>query len=134
MNLLEELAELFKGHESAYGFLKILVRFLHAADDTVDEGFKAEKFCETLYLASLTFSSQYYREHYIELGSCFHTALNTWATTIEWERSGEEKKRNAANILRHCGFEMILKVVLMEHDWEKQREIDKLLRERVLNS
>jgi len=132
--MMNKLAELFRDKQEAWMFLEAHNQYINQIDDLIDEEFNRERFLKVLYLSSLIYSCAYFIRNRSVLLPIEHNILNTYADSVEWENSGEDKKVRAADVIRHCGQEMIFAIIKLEFGYEMLRQLSSKLRENFLNT
>jgi len=105
--------------------------YCHLIDDIVDGDtpFTNERFLEVLMLANKVYSLPFYRTYAPMLSSVVAMVTNTYADSVEWEKSDEEYKRKVADVIRQCGNEMIYAVANICGGHTLMRKISLRLRE-----
>lgn len=133
--LRHQIKLLLKEYPGAILFLEIYNQYVHCIDDLVDEAaFRndPENILRMANLASACFSTDFWRQNAHILLPIEQMANNTYADSIVWERSPDEKKKVAADTLRHSGLDIYLKTVEICCGREALRELSPLIREHTL--
>ena len=131
---IEHLSELFREKPEAWSFLLLHSQLTNIIDDLIDEDFQRERLLRAFYIASLLYSSDYFLRNRAILLPIEHQIINTYADSVDWETSGEEKKVAAADVIRHCGQEMVFAVIKLEFGYDMLRQLSGKLREMFLNT
>lgn len=132
---MDTLDQLFVGKPEAWQFLQLHTQYVHTIDDLIDETFQKERLLRAMYIASLLYSSDYFVRNRSNLLPIEHTVLNTYADSVDWENSPEERKQKAADVMRHAQQEMIFAVIRLEFGYDTLRQWSIKLREHwLLNS
>lgn len=132
--MIDKLFPLFIDRPEAWQFILLYKKYIHTIDDLVDEKFDINKLLYSYYLASLIYSSDYFYRNRATLLAIDHTISSCYADSVAFERAEGEQKKQWADTIRHCGIEMILKIVQIELGWEAMRSISPIVREEVLKS
>jgi len=125
-DLLEEKPE-------ALEFFLLYNDYVNQVDDLIDEKFTKEGFLKSLYTASLLYSSNYFTNNRAFLLPIEHNIINTYADTVQWETCEDPKRKQAADVLRHCGQDMLFAIIKLEFGYEALRQVSPKLREIFLN-
>lgn len=125
--------DMVKGNEPAHQFLCAWHQYCHDIDDLVDNPHDPEKFseqlCGLLIRSAALYSLPFYREHAHELFLIVAASANAWADSVKWEKADQELwKRQAADILRHAGIEMIFAVSTIVSGYAHMRQYSAALR------
>lgn len=129
MLVIDSISHLFRDKPEAWSFLVLHTEYCHCIDDLIDETFDKERLLKSHYIASLLFSSDYFLRNRNILLPVEHQIINMYGDSVDWENSGDEKKKAASDVLRHCQQEMIFAVIKLEFGYERLRELSGKLRE-----
>ena len=130
---MEQLRLLFQDKPEVWNFIQLYVDYCHRIDDLIDEKFEAEALLKCLYLASLIYSSDYFSRNRSFLLPIEHHIINTYADSVKWEKESDTNKTKYVDMLRHCGLDMILKIVQLEFGWDILRRTSDLIRNQIYN-
>jgi len=126
---VDSLRDLFAEKQEAWQFLQLHTTYVHNIDDIIDETFDKERLLKSMFIASLIYSCDYFVRNRNVLLPIEHTIINMYADSVDWENCGEEKKKAAADVMRHCQQEMIFAVIKLEFGYETLRKWSGKLRE-----
>ena len=117
------------GNLDALHFLGTWNAYCHAVDDLVDKPeTSAESKVQTFVLANIVYSTKFYQSHAAELQIPVILLSNAYADSVDWCNAPEHTKRQAADILRFSGNEMILAVAFICGGWQLVRKLSPQLR------
>lgn len=118
----------------AVRFIKAYIEYCHDIDDIIDNAITDPEFIlKTFLKAAAIFSSNFYVKHSEQLYPLIIVITNSYADSVQFERSKEGWKLQASDVLRHCAIDMVLLVVGIVAGYDAVREISPLLREHNYN-
>lgn len=123
------LADIIGQGSDADKFTRAFGAWCHAIDDVVDVGATPETIVKNFALGAAVFTSNFYRAHADQLYPVVVLIANAYADSVAWEKSGEDWKRRQADVLRNCGNDMLLAVVLICGGYDAMRQVSQLIRE-----
>lgn len=113
----------------ALRFVHAFNDYCHSIDDIIDEKITdPEKVLKVFVEAATVYSSNFYQRHSRELYSLVLTITNTYVDSIKWEKDIDLWKRNASDVLRSCGNDMMLLVIGLVAGWDAMRDVSELVR------
>jgi len=118
-----------KGNEDAKQFLLAWYAYLHLIDDIVDGDQTPEKVVKVARWANDIYSFTYYRNNEIVLRPQIQLITLVYEESNEFAKSDVKWKRDAADVLRHCGADMVRLVAWMIGGYDHAKQISKELRE-----
>jgi hypothetical protein len=126
--LLEQAAN---DNADALVFLKCYMDLGHKIDDIVDDPeTPKEQVVQTFLLAVILFSANpFYQRYREQLYPLLVASLNSYATSVAWEKSDREHRRTMADSLRASGIQVVEFVALICGGIERMRILSPLLRE-----
>lgn len=113
----------------ALAFLLCFLSYAHAVDDLVDEEFTPEKLMDTLAQGTHMYATPFFLANSARLTGILLTIGNTYSDAVSWEKSGEEWKRNVADVIRLCGNDMVIAVAQIVGGWRHGRNMSERIRE-----
>jgi len=122
--LFTELESFFhaSGKQEAWKFLLHFTDYIEGVDDLVDEPKNIELVNKVAAKAMALYSSSYWGENKRELYLVARLIHFTYFDIVEWELSDEIWKKQHAKVLSHCGYNMLLAILLHEFgDFAYQR-------------
>src|SRR5512139_967259 len=129
--LLNDINEIFSNYPDARQFVLLWTDYVHYIDDLVDGDIKVNS--ETLIAmaakASVLHSNNFWRTHGHLLNLVELLINNSYADSVVWEKSEEEWKKQASDVIRHEGLNMFFTVVLIIGGRDKLRHISSRMRE-----
>ncbi len=127
------LKRLCKDNELALQFMRIWHRWVHMIDDLVDGELNKdtwrEQVIQTFAVGILTLSHPFYQRNVDALRLAAVMIANTYADTVQWEKSDKEWQRQWADHHRHCAAQMALAVAALVGGFEHMRTISGELNE-----
>lgn len=122
-------------HPDALAFINAFQNYCHAIDDFIDEPPKnrAEGVLYLLQEACRIYSSDFYHRHRAVLYPMVINITNAYADSVLFEKSPEQWKRATADVLRHCGNDMLMIIVATCAGYKALRAISPLIREEAFN-
>ncbi len=130
--LIEEISAALSNHPDAKEFILLYSAYVHRIDDIIDEPEKRsdpEFMLQTFQLAADVFSCDFYHKHRNVLRPTEFLINNTYADSVQWERSSEIWKRQEADVLRHTAIDMFLLVTAICLGRDATRKISLRFRE-----
>lgn len=126
------LQELLHGQPDAIRFFYAWFDYCHYIDDLVDGDIDKtpENVLRLCVKAAALYSSNFYQRYATSLYPVVLTITNTYADTVKWEDSQTAWKQQHADVMRHCGNDMIIMVVGLVAGWDAVREISEMLHEQ----
>lgn len=126
--LVEDAAN---GDAEALSFLRHYLDLGHRIDDVIDTpGITKEHILQTFILAITLFSmNSFYLKHRDRLYPLVISSLNSYATSVMWEKSDEAHLKTMADHLRSAGVQVIEFVALICGGIERMRVLSMDLRE-----
>lgn len=113
-SLLVEINELLHNKPDAIEFLNLCIENGEIIDDIIDEGFTPELLEKQLRLHDAVNNCNYWMQHKQYLWVIGRLIHNTYFDSVKWESSTEEWKRIEAKCMSHCGYMMLMAVILIE--------------------
>lgn len=115
---------------SALDFLHGWTVYCHAIDDLIDLAQpNPDKLLETLALANILYSSDFYARHHAALRMAVVLVTSAYADSVQWEKDGLDWRRQWADTLRFAGNDMVLAVAAACGGYKRVREVSLRLRE-----
>lgn len=100
--------------EDAQRFLYGFGKYVGAIDDLIDEPNNPELVDKTTALAAKLFTSNFWSKYGRELLVVEQLVHVIYFAQLPWETAQESWKRRDARVLSHCGYYMIIAVLLVE--------------------
>jgi hypothetical protein len=132
-DVLKLYHEACAGSIDAFAFLMAFHCYAHGVDDLIDEGCTPAALLGTLAHANAMYSTPFWLANSARLGAIITVVANTYADSVEWEKSPETWQRTAADVLRQCGNDMVCCVAYIVGGWQHMRTISLRLREVAYN-
>lgn len=108
-----ELLEVCAGNADAADFLAHWIGYVHAVDDLCD-GHQPVEHAPAMFAAAATlYGSPFYRQHAATLAPIVLLLTNTYEDANRLALSDHLADQSAADVLRHCGGEMVRAVALL---------------------
>jgi len=129
---IQEAFELFKERPDIQEFLFKFSKYCHLIDDVIDvEEYKndPQNLLKICYMALDIYSSQFYRDNIAMLHPVILMTHNTYADSVEWEKSKIKWKADQADTFRCCGNEILLILIERLFGYDKMREFSLKIRE-----
>lgn len=127
---VEKLRQVCLGNEEAVQFLLLWSEYVHRIDDIVDmDRTDAEFVIGTFGLANRLYSHPFYLRNIASLGLLVQLVTNAYADAEAMKTSDRPWKREAADVLRHAGAEMLRAVVYLCGGYEHLRGLSERFHE-----
>ncbi len=107
----------------AYDFCETIHTLFHVIDDVVDEEKNPELLGNITLLCERAFSNRFYLAHAGYLRGLFVAVTNTYLDTLKMTPTH-------ADVLRHCGIDVLLGVICLVFGYPKMREVSMELRDQ----
>jgi hypothetical protein len=126
----QQPAELLKltGDAEAVDWLVRYNAYAHLLDDLVDGDRPAKDALEFGRMALELYSHPFWRKHSQRLYSVARLCHSNYEDSVHWETSPVEWQRTEADVIRHCGSDMVRAVVDLCAGYPALREISPILR------
>ena len=124
--LMEQAAN---GNRGAHEFLVLWNQYCHAIDDLIDSAERpaAEDVLAVFMQAAVLYSHPFYAAHSANLLPIVATVTNTYADSVRME-SMEGWPKQAADVLRFCGNDMVCAVAFITGGYRHMRDLSGRLR------
>lgn len=121
------------GNVDALVFLTAFHCFTHAIDDVVDGDtpYNPERFIGILMQANTLYSTPFFIANSARLSGVIANIANTYADSVEWEKSDVKWHRDVANVIRRCGNDMVTTIAFIVGGFSHMRSISTKLRDYV---
>ncbi len=120
---------------AAMRFLIAFNDYCHFIDDLVDgEKEKSpENICRMGAMACMLYSSTFYQQYCMQLYPIVLVVTNEYADSVAFSDGDAAWKHAHADVMRHCGNNMIMTVVALVAGYDALRKISPLIRENSYN-
>lgn len=126
-----EAIDLLKQYPDAYAFMHCYTVYVNLIDDIIDlpELRTPTNILKLASTASMLFSLPFWMQNSNQLLILEQCINNTYADSVEWEKSALKWQRIDSNVLRHSGIDMLYAVILICYGYDKMREVSSKIRE-----
>lgn len=121
-NITPEFVEFYRtlsrGDNDALAFLLLWHEYCHQWDDAVDLFLPdKERLMRVAALAIDVYSCAFYQRHAATLSAIAKHATATFLLSAKWEKDDDKGRRLGADVLRHCGNDMVYAVADLVGGW-----------------
>ena len=128
-SIIEFLSRVTKDNEEAKQFLIAWYHYLHCIDDVVDGDKGPANTITVARWANDIYNFPFYLKHVATLRPIVQLITITYEDSVQMERSGIKWQEDAADVLRHCGADMIRVVAWIVGGYNHAKQISMELRE-----
>lgn len=131
MNSVEELLTFVaKGNREAAAFLEAWHRYCHLIDDVVDGDAVPRDVVKVARWANELYSCPFYRDHAHMLAPIVQLITCHYEDSVDMGKSELAWERREADVIRHCGADMIRIVALMVGGYTHMQAVSRKIREQ----
>jgi hypothetical protein len=123
-----------KDDSEAFRFLCAWHEYCHEWDDLVDTFLPGpEAMLQVAAHAIDVYGLPFYQKHLADLKPVAKQVTNTYRLSVAWEKKADKWQRQCADVLRHCGNEMVYAVAELVGGWAWRVEATNLIANALLN-
>jgi hypothetical protein len=132
--MTEFYSRVARGDRDAFVFLCAWHEYCHEIDDALDLFLPDPEQIVTICAHAVDlYCLPFFKRHSARLEPVAKSITGTYLLTVEWERlANDERKRRAADILRHCGNDMVYAVAEIVGGWPWRMDVMRKLHANVI--